>query len=60
MYVVSGEEQMLRIVLGLNGEEVVGDWRKLHNEELHDLYFFSKQYSGDLIKEDVMVRARGT
>jgi hypothetical protein len=24
--------------LGLRGEEVTGDWRKLHNEELYDLY----------------------
>jgi hypothetical protein len=26
-------------VLGPKREEVKGDWRKLHNEELHDLYF---------------------
>jgi hypothetical protein len=24
--------------LGLEGDEVTGDWRKLHNEELYDLY----------------------
>jgi hypothetical protein len=23
--------------LGLSGSEVTGEWRKLHNEELHDL-----------------------
>jgi hypothetical protein len=28
-----------REVLGPKREEVKGDWRKLHNEELHDLYF---------------------
>jgi hypothetical protein len=31
------ENRVLRI-LGLNGDEVTGGWRKLHNEELHDLY----------------------
>ena len=25
-------------VLGSKTEEVTGDWRKLHYEELHDLY----------------------
>jgi hypothetical protein len=34
--------------LGLK-QEVAGDWRKLHNEELHDLYFSC--YSGGQIKE---------
>jgi len=24
--------------LGLESDEKTGDWRKLHNEELHDLY----------------------
>jgi len=24
--------------MGLKREEVIGDWRKLHNQELHDLY----------------------
>jgi hypothetical protein len=25
-------------ILGSKKEQVTGDWRKLHNEELHDLY----------------------
>ena len=29
---------MLRIVLGPKRDEVTGEWRKLHNEELYDLY----------------------
>jgi hypothetical protein len=29
---------MLRRILGPNTVEVTGDRRKLHNEELHDLY----------------------
>jgi hypothetical protein len=29
---------LLRKIFGLKGDEVTGDLRKLHNEELHDLY----------------------
>jgi hypothetical protein len=29
---------MLRRILGPKGGEVTGEWRKLHNEELRDLY----------------------
>ena len=29
---------MLRRVFGLQRDEVTGEWRKLHNEELSDLY----------------------
>jgi hypothetical protein len=28
----------LRRILELKKDEVMGKWRKLHNEELHDLY----------------------
>jgi hypothetical protein len=29
---------MLRRIFGHKGDEVTGKWRKLHNEELNDLY----------------------
>jgi hypothetical protein len=29
----------LRRIFGPKRDEVTGDWRKLHNEELHNLYF---------------------
>jgi hypothetical protein len=29
---------VLRRIFGLKRDEVMGGWRKLHNEELHDLY----------------------
>ena len=32
------ENRVLRRVFGPKGDEVIGDWRKLHNEELNDLY----------------------
>jgi hypothetical protein len=31
------EKRVLRRIFGPNGEEVTGGWRKLHNEELHNL-----------------------
>jgi hypothetical protein len=32
------ENKMLRRIFGLKRDEVMGGWRKLHNEELHNLY----------------------
>jgi hypothetical protein len=32
------ENRVLRRMFGPKREEVVGDWRRLHNEELHNLY----------------------
>jgi hypothetical protein len=32
------EEHRLRMIFGPKRDEVTGEWRKLHNEELHDLY----------------------
>jgi hypothetical protein len=32
------ENRVLRRIFGPKGDEVIGGWRKLHNEELHDLY----------------------
>jgi hypothetical protein len=32
------ENRMLRRIVGLKRDEVTGDWRKLYNEELHNLY----------------------
>jgi hypothetical protein len=32
------ENRVLRRILGRTRDEVRGDWRKLHNEELNDLY----------------------
>jgi hypothetical protein len=32
------ENRALRRIFGPKGDEVTGGWRKLHNEELHNLY----------------------
>jgi hypothetical protein len=32
------EHRVLRRIFGPKKDEVTGEWRKLHNEELHDLY----------------------
>jgi len=32
------ENRVLRRIFGLKRVEVTGEWRKLHNEELNDLY----------------------
>jgi hypothetical protein len=32
------ENRMLRRIFGSKREEVTGDWRKLHNEELNYMY----------------------
>jgi hypothetical protein len=32
------EKRMLKRIFGPKRDEVTGSWRKLHNEELHNLY----------------------
>ena len=32
------ENRVLRSIFGPTRDEVTGEWRKLHNEELNDLY----------------------
>jgi hypothetical protein len=32
------ENRVLRRIFGPKREELIGGWRKLHNEELHNLY----------------------
>jgi hypothetical protein len=33
------ENRVLKRIYGQRRDEVTGSWRKLHNEELHNLYF---------------------
>jgi len=32
------ENRVLRRIFGLKMDEVIGDWRKRHNEDLNDMY----------------------
>jgi hypothetical protein len=32
------QNKVLRRIFGLKRDEIIGGWRKLHNEELHNLY----------------------
>jgi hypothetical protein len=34
----ASENRMLNGMFASKGEEMTGEWRKLHNEELHNLY----------------------
>jgi len=34
------ENRVLRRVFGPKRDEVIGEWRKLHDEELNDLYSY--------------------
>jgi len=46
------ENRALRKLFCSKREEVTVDWRRLHNEELHDLYCI--HYCGDKTEEDTM------
>jgi hypothetical protein len=38
------ENRVLSKIFGRKREEVAGGWRRLHNEELHNLIYFIKHY----------------
>jgi hypothetical protein len=40
------ENRVLRRIFGPKRDELTGEWRKLHNEELHNLYL-----SPDIIRQ---------
>jgi hypothetical protein len=46
------ENRVLRKIFGPKRDEVTGEWRKLHNEELNDLY--PSPSIGRLIKSRIM------
>jgi hypothetical protein len=37
------ENSVVRRIFGPTRDEVVGEWRTLHNEEIHDLYSSSNK-----------------
>jgi hypothetical protein len=54
------EEHRLRRIFGPRRDEGTGDWRKLHNEELHKLYSSPNIIRMIQVKEDEMGRACST
>jgi hypothetical protein len=53
------EKKVLRQIIGPKIDEVTGGWRRLHNEELHNLYLH-RILLGDQVKEDEMDRVCDT
>jgi hypothetical protein len=47
------ENRVLRRIFGPKRDEVAGEWRNLHNEELHNLYS-----SSDIIRQVKSIRMR--
>jgi hypothetical protein len=47
------EKKVLRKIFETEREEVTGEWRRLHNEELSDLYSSPKCYLDDKIENEV-------
>jgi hypothetical protein len=54
------ETRVLRKVFGPKRDEVTGQWRKLYNEELNDLYYLTQYCAGGKIETNEMGRACGT
>ena len=40
------ENRVFRRIFGLKRDEVTGEWRKLHKEELSDLYVLGEERCG--------------
>jgi hypothetical protein len=47
------ENRILKRVFGPKGDKVTGQWRKLHSEELHNLYSFQ-----NIIRQIISMRIR--
>ena len=62
----NGEKRWLRLLESMvlsrifepKRDEVTGEWRKLHNAELNDLYFLNKYYSDDQIRRNKLGERR--
>jgi hypothetical protein len=48
------ENRVPRRIFEPKRDEVTGECRKLHNEELNDLYSYTQIYSGDQIQKNEM------
>jgi hypothetical protein len=48
------ENKVLRRIFGPRKDEVTGECRRLHSEELNDLYFLTQYRAGDKTEKNVM------
>jgi hypothetical protein len=48
------ENRVLSRIFGPKRDKVTGEWRRLYNEELYDLYSVTKFYLGDQIEKNEM------
>ena len=53
------ENIVLRRIFGPRRDTVTGEWRRLHNEELNDLYYLTQYCAGDKIEKNEMGWACG-
>ena len=54
------ENRILRKISGSKEDEITEEWRRLHKDELYDLYSSPKYFSGDHIKKNEKDGACGT
>jgi len=54
------ENRVLRRLFGPKRDEVTGEWRKLHNEELNGLHCSHNSFRGDQIEKNYMGGACST
>jgi hypothetical protein len=57
---VKNEKMVLRGIFGQKRDEVTGNWRKLHNEEHHNLHVRQVYHCNDEVKENEMGRTCST
>jgi hypothetical protein len=48
------ENMVLRRIFGPRRDEVTGEWRRLHNEELNDFVLLTQYRAGDKIEKNEM------
>ena len=48
------QNRVLRRIFGSKRDEVTGNWKKLHNEELNDLYSSPNTVLGDQLEKNEM------
>jgi len=53
------ENMVLKRIFGPRRDEVTGEWRKLRNEELNDLYSSTQYFAGDKMEKNEMGWACG-